>query len=226
MNADLFFRTRTTRRTQTCADFFIWIEKINLRSSACSASSACFFLHCLRAFFRVVRVFFLFGARWRFRGFGKLAAACGNVSEGSEILPRLAGTFPRVRKARRGLRERFRGFGKPAAARGNVSEGSEAFLRLAGTFPRVRKGRRTTSERSNVCNRWWSEATPSDDTPPPVEPRRGSTPPLDVRPLRGRVGSGGGHGFRGCRFAPPAVKQSGTVSPSDAGAGAVCRMKL
>ena len=37
------FRTRTTRRTRTCADFFIWIEKINPRSSACSASSACFF---------------------------------------------------------------------------------------------------------------------------------------------------------------------------------------
>ena len=46
-----------------------------------------------------------------------------------------------------------------------------------------------TSKRSNVCNRGWSEATPSDIHPGPwVEPRRGSTMPRCSTP----PGSGDG----------------------------------
>ena len=116
MNADLFFSTRTTRRTQTCADFFIWIEKINLRSSACSASSACFFPRRPRVFSFHGAFFMAYSEKNPFsacRVRGKLylyphaSRACGGVFPDLGKLPADRVAVSRFGKASREARGRF-----------------------------------------------------------------------------------------------------------------------
>ena len=71
-----------------------------------------------------------------------------------------------------------------------------------------------TSERSNVCNRRWSEATPADNRQHnDAEPRRGSTSTTRFD-LFEVVMEGRGSYTAGVASLHQTVKQSGTASPS------------
>ena len=148
MDADLFFRTRTTRRTQTCADFFIWIEKINLRSSACSASSACFFPHRPRVFFFSWGFFMVYSEKNAFSACcvrGKLylyphaSRACGGVfSRSAKPCREIAGSFRNVRNHVAESRGVFAMCETMSRNRGEFSQCAKRCRETAGSFCNVR----------------------------------------------------------------------------------------
>ena len=150
MNADLFFRTRTTRRTQTCADFFIWIEKINLRSSACSASSACFFPRRPRVFSFHGAFFMAYSEKNAFsacRVRGKLylyphaSRACGGVfSRSAKPCREIAGSFRNVRNHVAESRGVFAMCETVSRNRGKLLQRAKPCRETAGSFRRVRNG--------------------------------------------------------------------------------------
>ncbi len=146
MNADLFFRTRTTRRTQTCADFFIWIEKINLRSSACSA---------LRAFFRVVRVFFLFMGLFSWRIAKKILSPLVACGESYIFTPMRRGRAEAFFHALRNRAAKSRGVFAMCETmsrnRGEFSQCAKPCRGIAGSFRNVRNGVAKPREAFATC---------------------------------------------------------------------------
>ena len=144
MNANLFFSTQTTRRTQICADFFIWIEKINPRSSACffprrprvfSFHGAFFMAYSEKNPFSACRVrgkLYLYPHASRARG--------GVFSRSAKPCREIAGSFRNVRNHVAESRGVFAMCETVSRNRGKLLQRAKPCRETAGSFRRVRNG--------------------------------------------------------------------------------------